>query len=156
MRIMWNYSEAFASHRHKTIMVCSEIPFGGISYCIETSQPSCVANQLAGFCGVRVFTEGCFRIDYVYFWTKLFPLVIFCVSTANFSGLMCQDFLLLIGLQIIFVLIVIQLCHLFSLQVFNNLLMILASIYPFNKFNSFSHLYRGVLWSFFFFVFPCR
>ena len=137
-------------------MVCSEIPFGGISYCIETSQLSCVANQLAGFCGVRVFTEGCFRINYIYFWTEIFPLVIFCILTANFSGLMCQDVLLLIGLQIIFVLIVIQLCHLFSLQVFNNLLMILTSIYRFNKFNSFSHLYRGVSWSFFFFVFPCR
>ena len=66
---------------------------------------------------------------------------------------MCQDVLLLIGLQIIFVLIVIQLCHLFSLQIFSNLLMILTSIYCFNKFNSFSHLYRGVSWSFFYFVF---
>ena len=103
-------------------MVCSEIPFGGISYCIETSQLSCVANQLAGFCGVRVFHEGCFRIDYIYFWTKVFPLFKFCVLTANFSDLMCQDVLLLIGLQIIFVLIVIQLCH---------------------------HLYRGASWSFF-------
>ena len=46
-------------------VVCSEIPFGGISYCIETSQVSCVANQLAGFCGVWVFTEGCFQIDYI-------------------------------------------------------------------------------------------
>ena len=126
-------------------MVCSEIPFRGGSYRIETSQLSCVTNQLAGFCGVQVFSEGCFRINYIYFWTKIY-----------FSGLMCQDVLLLIGLQIIFVLIVIQLCHLFSLQVFNNLLMILTSIYRFNKFNSFSHLYRGVLWSFFFFVFPCR
>ena len=103
-------------------MVCSEIPFGGISYGIETSQLSCVANQLAGFCGVRVFHEGCFQIGYTYFWTKIFPLFIFCVLTANFSGLMCQDVLLLIGLQIIFVLIVIQLCH---------------------------HLYRGASWSFF-------
>ena len=137
-------------------MVCSEIPFGGISYCIETSQLSCVANQLAGFCGVRVFHEGCFRIDYIYFWTKIFPLFIFCILTGNFSDLMCQDVLLLIGLQIIFELIIIQLCHLFSLQIFNNLLMILTSIYCFNKFNSFSHLYRGVSWSFFFFVFPCR
>ena len=137
-------------------MVCSEIPFGGISYCIETSQLSCVANQLAGFCGVRVFTEGCFRINYIYFWTEIFPLVIFCILTANFSGSMCQDVLLLIGLQIIFVLIVIQLCYLFSLQVFNNLLMILTSTIALTKFNSFSHLYRGVLWSFFFFVFPCR
>ena len=108
-----------------------------------------VANQLNGFCGVRGFTEGCFRINYTYFWTKIFPLVVFCILTANFSGLMCQDVLLLIGLQIIFVLIVIQLCHLFSLQVFNNLLMILTSIYRFNKFNSFSHLYRGASWSFF-------
>ena len=41
-------------------MVCSEIPFGGSSYCIETSQPTCVADQLDGFCGVWVFTEGCF------------------------------------------------------------------------------------------------
>ena len=129
-------------------MVCSEIPFGGISYCIETSQLSCVANQLAGFCGVRVFHEGCFRIGYIYFWTNIFPLFIFCFLTANFSGLMCQDVLLLIGLQIIFVLIVIQLCHLFSLQIFNNLLMVLTSIYRFNKFNSFNHLYRGVSWSF--------
>ena len=130
-------------------MVCSEIPFGGISYCIETSQLSCVANQLAGFCGVRVFHEGSFQIGYTYFWTKIFPLFIFCVLTANFSGLMCQDVLLLIGLQIIFALIVIQLCHLFSLQIFNNLLMILTSIYRFNKFNSFSHLYRSASWSFF-------
>ena len=107
-----------------------------------------VANQLNGFSWVRGFTEGCFRINYTYFWTKIFPLVVFCILTANFSGLMCQDVLLLIGLQIIFVLIVIQLCHLFSLQVFNNLLMILTSIYRFNKFNSFSHLYRGVSWSF--------
>ena len=137
-------------------MVCSEIPFGGSSYCIETSQLSCVANQLTGFCGVRVFTEGCFRINYIYFWTEIFPLVIFCILTAHLSGLMCQDVLLLIGLQIIFVLIVIHLCLLFSLQIFNNLLMILTSIYRFNKFNSFSHLYRGVSWSFFFFVFPCR
>ena len=44
----------------------------------------------------------------------------FCILTANISGLMYQDVLLLIGLQIIFVLIVIQ-CHLFSLQVFSNL-----------------------------------
>ena len=29
---------------------------------------------------------------------------------------------------------------------FNNLLMILESIYRFNKFNSFSHLYRAVSW----------
>ena len=130
-------------------MVCSEIPFGGISYCIETSQLSCVANQLADFCWVWVFHEGCFRIDYIYFWTKIFLLFIFCVLTANFSGLMCQDVLLLIGLQIIFVLIVIQLCHLFSLQIFNNLLMILRSSYSFNIFNSFSDLYRGVSWSFF-------
>ena len=137
-------------------MVCSEIPFGGSSYCMETSQLSSVANQLTGFCEVQVFTEGYFQINYKYFWTKIFPLVIFCILTANFSGLMCQDVLLLIGLQIIFVLIVIQLCHLFSLQIFNNLLMILTSIYCFNKFNSFSHLYRGVSWSFFFFVFPCR
>ena len=89
-------------------MVCSEIPFRGGSYRIETSQLSCVVNQLAGFCGVRVFTEGCFRINYIYFWTKIFLLVIFCILTAYFSGLMCQDVLLLIGLQIIFVLIVIQ------------------------------------------------
>ena len=130
-------------------MVCSEIPFGGISYCIEISQLSCVANQLAGFCGVRVFHEGCFRIDYIYFWTKILPLLTFCVLTANFSCLMCQNVLLLIGLQIIFVLIVIQLCHLFSVQIFNNLLLILTSIYRFNKFNSFSHLYRGVSCSFF-------
>ena len=129
-------------------MVYSEIPFGGTSYCIETSQLSCVANQLAGFCGVRVFHVGCFRIGYIYFWTNIFPLFIFCFLTANFSGLMCQDVLLLIGLQIIFVLIVIQLCHLFSLQIFNNLLMVLTSIYRFNKFNSFNHLYRGVSWSF--------
>ena len=79
-----------------------------------------VANQLNGFSWVRGFTEGCFQINYTYFWTKIFPLVVFCILTANFSGLMCQDVLLLIGLQIIFVLIVIQLCHLFSLQVFNN------------------------------------
>ena len=137
-------------------MVCSEIPFGGSSYCIETSQLSCVANQLTGFCGVRVFTEGCFRINYIYFWTEIFPLVIFCILTANFSGSMCQDVLLLIGLQIIFVLIVIRLCYLFSLQVFNNLLMILTSTIALTKFNSFSHLYRGVLWSFFFFIFPCQ
>ena len=131
-------------------MVCSEIPFGESSYCIETSQLSCVANE------VWVFAEMYFQINYIFFWTKIFPLVIFCILTANFSGLMCQDVLLLIGLQIIFVLIVIQLCHLFSLQVFNNFLMILTSIYRFNKFKSFSHLYRGVSWSFFFFVFPCR
>ena len=137
-------------------MVCSEIPFSESSYCIETSQLSCVANQLTGFCGVRVFTERYFRIDYIYFWTKIFPLVIFCILTANFSGLMCQNVLLLMGLQIIFVLIVIQLCHLFSLQLFNNYLMILTSIYRVNKFKSFSHLYRGVSWSFFFFVLPCR
>ena len=45
-------------------MVCSEIPFGGSSYCIETSQPTCVADQLDGFCGGQVFTdtEGCFRV----------------------------------------------------------------------------------------------
>ena len=137
-------------------MVCPEIPFGESSYCIETSQLSCVANRLAGFCGVWVFAERYFRINYIFFWNKTFPLVIFCILTANFSGLMCQDVLLLIGLQIIFVLIVIQLCHLFSLQVFNNFLMILTSIYRFNKFKSFSHLYRGVSWSFFFFIFPCR
>ena len=137
-------------------MVCSEIPFGESSCCIETSQLSCVANRLAGFCGVWVFAERYFRINYIFFWTKIFPLVIFCILTANFSGLMCQDVLLLIGLQITFVLIVIQLCHLFSLQVFNNFLMILTSIYRFNKFKSFSHLYRGVSWSFFFFIFPCR
>ena len=130
-------------------MVCSKIPFSGISYCIETSQLSCVAGQLADFCGLWVFHEGCFRIDYIYFWTKIFPLFIFCILTGNFSDLMCQDVLLLIGLQIIFELIVIQLCHLFSLQIFNNLLMILTSIYCFNKFNSFSHLYGGVSWSFF-------
>ena len=137
-------------------MVCSEIPFSEGSYCIETSQLSCVANQLTGFCGERVFTGRYFRINYIYFWTKFFPLVIFCILTANFSGLMCQEVLLFIGLQIIFVLIVIQLCHLFSLLVFSNFLMILTSIYRFNKFKSFSHLYRGVSWSFFFFVFPCR
>ena len=137
-------------------IVCSEIPFAGSSYCIETSQLSCVANQFAAFCGVRVFSEECFRINYIYFWTNIFLLVIFCILTANFSGLMCQDVLLLIGLQIIFVLIVIQLCHLFSLQVFNNLSMILTSIYRFNKFNSFSYLYRGVSWSVIFFIFPCR
>ena len=137
-------------------MVFSEIPFGGSSFCIETTQLSCVANQLTGFCGVQVFTEGCFRINYIYFWTKIFPLAIFCILTANFSGLMCQDVLLLIGLQINLVLIVIQLCHLLSLQIFNNLLMILTSIYRFNKFNSFSDLFRGVSWSFLFFVFPCR
>ena len=137
-------------------MVCSEIPFSEGSYCIETSQLSCVANQLTGFCGERVFTGRYFRINYIHFWTKFFPLVIFCILTANFSGLMCQEVLLFIGLQIIFVLIVIQLCNLFSLLVFNNFLMILTSIYRFNKFKSFSHLYRGVSWSFFFFVFPCR
>ena len=137
-------------------MVCSEIPFGGSSYCMETSHLSCVTNQFTGFCGVRVFTEGCFRINYICFWTKIFSLVIFCILTANFLGLVCQDVLLLLGLQIIFVLIVIQLCHLFSLQVFNNLLIILTSIYRFNKFISFSVLYKGVSWSFFFFVFPCR
>ena len=137
-------------------MVCSEIPFGESSYCIETSQLTCVANRLAGFCGVWVFAERYFQINYIFVWTKIFPLVIFCILTANFSGLMCQDVLLLIGLQIIFVLIVIQLCHLFSLQVFNNFLMILTSIYHFNKFKNFSHLYRGVSWSFFFFIFPCR
>ena len=137
-------------------MICSEIPFSGSSYCIETSQLGCVANQFAGFCGVRVFTEGCCRINYIYFLTIIFPLVIFRILTANFSGLMCQDALLLIRLKIIFVLIVIQLCYLFSLQVFNNLLMILTSIYRFNKFNSDSHLYRGVSWNFFFFVFPRR
>ena len=115
-------------------MVCSEIPFGESSYCIETSQLSCVANRLTGFCGVWVFAERYFPINYIFFWTKIFPLVIFCILTANFSDLMCQDVLLLIGLQIIFVLIVIQLCHLFSLQVFNNFLMILTSIYRFNKF----------------------
>ena len=125
-------------------MVCSEIPFGGSSYYMETSHLSCVANQFTGFCGVRVYSEGCFRINYIYFWTKIFPLVIFCILTANFLGLTCQDVWLLVGLQIIFVLIVIQLCHLFSLQVFNNLLIILTSIYRFNKFNSFHHLYRGV------------
>ena len=137
-------------------MVCSEIPFGESSYCIETSQLSCVANRLAGFCGVWVFAERYFQINYIFFWTKIFPLVIFCILTANFSGVMGQDVLLLIGLQIIFVLIVIQLCHLFSLQVCNNSLMILTSIYRFNKFKSFGHLYRGVSWSFFFFIFPCR
>ena len=137
-------------------MVCSEIPFGESLYCKETSQLSCVANRLTGFCGVWVFAERYFQINYIFFWTKIFPLVIFCILTANFSGLMCQDVLLLIGLQIIFVLMVIQLRHLFSLQVFNNFLMILTSIYRFNKFKSFSHLYRGVSWSFFFFVFPCR
>ena len=121
-------------------MVCLEIPFGGSSYCIETSQLICVANQLTNFCRVRVFTERCFRINSIFFWTKIFPLVTFCILTANFLGLICQDLLSLIGWQIIFVLIVIQLCHLFSLQVFNNLLMILISIYRFNKFNSFSHL----------------
>ena len=101
-------------------MVCSKIPFGESSYCKETSQLSCVANRLTGFCGVWAFAERYFRINYIIFWTKIFPLVIFCILTANFSGLMCQDVLLLIGLQIIFVLIVIQLCHLFPLQVFNN------------------------------------
>ena len=131
-------------------MVCSEIPFGDGSYCIETSQLSWVANRLTGFCGVWVFAERYFRINYTFFWTKIFPFVIFCILTANFSGLMCQDVLLLIGLQIISVLIVIQLCHLLSLQVFNNFLMIQTSIYRFNKFKSFSHLYRGVSWSFFF------
>ena len=125
--------------RHVMIMALfsmkfSEIPFGESSYFIETSQLSCVANQLTGFCGVRVLTERYFRINYIYFWTKIFPLVIFCILTANFSRLMCQDVLLLIGLQIIFVLMVIQLCNLFSLQVFNNFLMILTSIYRFNKF----------------------
>ena len=95
------------------------------------------------------FQEGSYQISYTYFWTKIFPLFIFCVLTANFSGLMCQDVLLLIGLQIIFVVIVIQLCHLFSLQIFNNLLMILTSVYRFNKFNIFSHLYRVVSLSFF-------
>ena len=135
-------------------MVCLEIPFGESSYCIEASQLSCAANRLTGFCGV--FAERYFRINYIFFCAKIFPSVIFCILTANFSGLMCQDVLLLIGLQIIFVLIVIQLWHLFSLQVFNNFLMILTNIYHFNKFKSFSHLYRGVSWSFFFFVFPCR
>ena len=137
-------------------MVCLEISFSESSYCLETSQLSCVASQLTGFCGVRVFNERYFQINYIYFWSKIFPLVIFCILTANFSGLMCQDALLLIGLQIIFVLIVIQLCHLFLLQVFNNFLMILTNISRFNKFKIFSHLYKGVLWSFFFFVFPCR
>ena len=46
-------------------MVCSEIPFGGSSYCTETSKLSCVANQLNAFCGVRVFTKRCFRINYI-------------------------------------------------------------------------------------------
>ena len=147
--------------RHGTIvalfsMVCSEIPFSENSYCIKTSQLSCIANQLTGFCGVRVFTERYLRINYIYFWTKIFPLVIFCILTDNFSGLMCQDVLLLIELQINFVLIIIQLCHLFYLQDFNNFLMILTSIYRFIKFKSFIHLYRGVSWSFFFLVFPCR
>ena len=114
-------------------MVCLQIPFSESSYCIETSQLSCVTNQLTGFCGVQVFTERYFQINYKYFWTKIFLLDIFCILTANFSGLMCQDVLLFIGLQIIFVLIVIQLCHLFSLHVFNNFLMILTSIYRFNK-----------------------
>ena len=90
-------------------MVCSEIPLGGSSYCIE----SCVANQLTSFFGVQVFTEGCFQVNYIYFWTKIFPLVIFCTLIANFSGLMCQDVLLLIVLQIIFVLTVIQLSSIF-------------------------------------------
>ena len=71
----------------------------------------------------------------------MFLLVIFCILIANFSGLMCQDVLLLTGLHIIFVLIVIQLCHLFSLQVFNNLLMILTHIYRFNKSNSYVQRY---------------
>ena len=106
--------------------------------------------------GSGFFSEGYFRIDFIYFWTKIFLLVILWILTANFSGLMCQDVSLVIGLQIIFVLIVIQLCHLFSLQVFSNFLMILTSIYRFNKFNSFSHMYRGVSWNVFFFVFPCR
>ena len=114
-------------------MVCLQIPFSESSYCIETSQLSCVTNQLTGFGGVQVFTERYFQINYKYFWTKIFLLDIFCILTANFSGLMCQDVLLFIGLQIIFVLIVIQLCHLFSLHVFNNFLMILTSIYCFNK-----------------------
>ena len=77
-------------------MVCLEIPFSGSLYCIETSQLSCVANQLTGFCGVRVFTKRCFRINSIFFWTKFFPLVIFCILTANFLGLICQDLLLLI------------------------------------------------------------
>ena len=114
-------------------MVCSEIPFSESSYCTEISQLSCVVNQLTGFCVVRVFTERYFRINYIYFWTKIFPLLIFYILTANFSGLMCQDVLILIGLQIIFVLIVIQLCNLFSLQIFNNFLIILTSIYHFTN-----------------------
>ena len=51
-------------------MVCSEIPFGGISYCIETSQLSCVANQLAGFCGMQVFHGGVFEQTICIFGLK--------------------------------------------------------------------------------------
>ena len=113
----------------------------------------CAANQLTGFCGVHVFTEWCFWMNYLYFWAKIFALIIFCILTANFSGLMCQDVLLLIGLQIIFVLILIQLCQLFSLQVLNNLLMILTSIYRFNKFQC-SVTYIEVFTEFLFLCFP--
>ena len=48
-------------------MVCSEIPFGESSYCKETNQLSCVANRLTGFCGVWVFVERYFRINYIFF-----------------------------------------------------------------------------------------
>ena len=39
-------------------------PFCKNSYRIETSRLICVANQLTGFCKIRVFTEGSFRIVY--------------------------------------------------------------------------------------------
>ena len=58
-------------------MVCSEIPFGGISYGIETSQLSCVANQLAGFCGVRVFHGGVFQQTIYIFGLKFFRYLYF-------------------------------------------------------------------------------
>ena len=43
---------------------CSKRSFSKNSYHIETSRLTCVANQLTGFCMIRVFTGRSFRIVY--------------------------------------------------------------------------------------------
>ena len=43
---------------------CLEIPFNKNPYHIETSRLMCFANQLTGFCMIRVLTDSRFRADY--------------------------------------------------------------------------------------------
>ena len=76
----------------------------------------------------------------------MFQLVTFCILTANFSGLMCQDVFVTHMVPNYFCIDSNSIMSSVFIASFNNLLMILESIYRFNKFNSFSHLYRAVSW----------